>query len=136
MTNPTYRPRKTDTRTGDGVVCPDAEAAKLMQIPEKSPANDSISNQNQERPIRRDLYLLLRHWLSSRRVQLVLGAVLLGLGSWFNWEWLVAAGMAPLILAFAPCAVMCLMGMCMHKGDGKGGCHGAGDKDKSGPSSD
>ena len=37
----------------------------------------------------------------------------------------MAAGVAPLLLAFAPCAVMCLLGMCMHKGQGKGGCHGA-----------
>ncbi|WP_051302248.1 hypothetical protein [Sedimenticola selenatireducens] len=134
MTNPAYRQRKTDDGT-DGVVSTDSDAGEDILILEKSVVNDSIASQNQGRPLRRDLYLLLRHWLSQRRVQLALGAVLLGLGAWFNWEWLVAAGMAPLILAFAPCAVMCLMGMCMHKGDGKGGCHGSGDKDKSGPSS-
>jgi hypothetical protein len=90
---------------------------------------------NAGRPLRRDLYLLLRHGLSQRRVQLVLGAVLLGLGAWFNWAWLVAAGAAPLILALAPCAVMCLMGMCLHKGHGQSGCQGAGGTDLPGPSS-
>ncbi len=103
---------------------------------ERTAVNDPVVNQSQERPLSRDLFLLLRHWLSQRRVQLVLGALLLGLGGWFNWDWLVAAGLAPLILAIAPCAVMCLMGMCMHKGHGKSGCHGKGSDDKGGNSPD
>jgi len=30
-----------------------------------------------------------------------------------NWGWLVAIGVAPIILAMLPCAAMCAMGMCM-----------------------
>lgn len=103
---------------------------------ERNAVNDPMVNQPQERPLSRDLWLLSRHWLSQRRVQLLLGALLLGLGGWFNWDWLVAAGLAPLILAIAPCAVMCLLGMCMHKGHGSSGCHDKGSDDKGGDSTD
>lgn len=87
--------------------------------------NDPIVKQNETRPISRDLYLLARYWLTQRRVQILLAATLFGVGAWFNWSWLVAVGMAPLLLALAPCAVMCLLGMCMHKGHGKDSCHGS-----------
>jgi hypothetical protein len=86
--------------------------------------SDPSVNQTATRPISRDLYLLARYWLGQRRVQLILAVVLLGGGAWFQWNWLVAAGIAPLLLAFAPCAVMCVLGMCMHKGQGKASCHG------------
>lgn len=29
-----------------------------------------------------------------------------------NWSWLVAVGVAPLLLALAPCAAMCALGLC------------------------
>jgi hypothetical protein len=32
-----------------------------------------------------------------------------------NWSWLVAVGIAPLLLALAPCAAMCALGLCAHK---------------------
>ena len=35
------------------------------------------------------------------------GAVVLG------WDWLVAAGLASIIVAVAPCLVMCALGLCM-----------------------
>ncbi len=31
---------------------------------------------------------------------------------YLGWPWLVAAGLAPFILAMAPCAVMCSVGLC------------------------
>ncbi len=31
---------------------------------------------------------------------------------YLGWPWLVAAGAAPFILAVAPCAAMCALGMC------------------------
>jgi hypothetical protein len=49
----------------------------------------------------------------SRVRLLVLGAAVLGLGLTFNWSWLVAAGIAPVILSLAPCAIMCALGLCM-----------------------
>lgn len=48
---------------------------------------------------------------------LILGAMaLIGAGLWFNWGWVAAIGAAPLILAVAPCAVMCGLGLCMMGG--------------------
>lgn len=43
----------------------------------------------------------------------VLGAAVLG------WPWLVAAGLAPIILAVVPCAAMCALGLCMQRGGRK-----------------
>ncbi len=57
-------------------------------------------------------------WLCGRR-GLTLGAavaVALG-GAAFGWPWLVAAGLAPILLALAPCAAVCALGYCMR---GKG----------------
>lgn len=63
---------------------------------------------------------VLRPWLSDRRV-LILAAVALAVGGIaLGWNWVVALGLAPLILAFAPCAIMCALGLCM-MGKGKGG---------------
>jgi len=48
---------------------------------------------------------------------LILGAMtLIGAGLWMNWGWVAAIGAAPLILAVAPCAVMCGLGLCMKGG--------------------
>ncbi|RUO99837.1 hypothetical protein [Hyphomicrobium sp.] len=51
--------------------------------------------------------------LRSRRGLIVLAAAALALGVGFNWSWLVAAGIAPLLLSALPCAVMCALGICM-----------------------
>jgi hypothetical protein len=59
---------------------------------------------------------LSRHYLAGRR-GLLLAVAALGLGLYFSWGWLAAVGVAPLLLAFAPCAAMCALGLCM-KGDG------------------
>lgn len=69
-----------------------------------------------DRPLGRDLYLLARHWLGQRVTWLILAAVALSLGAYWNWQWLVAVGVAPLLLALAPCAAMCALGLCMPKG--------------------
>lgn len=53
---------------------------------------------------------LLRHYLHGRRGMIVLAVAALGAGAYFNWGWLVAAGIAPLLLALAPCAAMCALG--------------------------
>ena len=51
---------------------------------------------------------------AQRRWLLVVGAILaLAIGLALNWSWLVAAGIAPLILGIAPCAAMCALGLCM-----------------------
>lgn len=50
-------------------------------------------------------------WATRNRLMLTGGAVLLG-GAYFNWGWLVAIGVAPILLAVAPCSIMCALGLC------------------------
>lgn len=54
-------------------------------------------------------------WLNSRN--LLLGAVVLGGGGalFFGWDWLVAAGLASVVVMMLPCAVMCYFGMCANR---------------------
>ena len=66
----------------------------------------------------------LRSWLTSPRGMIVLAIVLVGGGLALGWSWLVAAGIAPLILSLAPCLAMCAVGACMM---GKG-AHASGAK--------
>lgn len=64
-------------------------------------------------------------WLLSTR-GLILGAVIVAAGgAALGWPWLVAIGAAPILLAFAPCAVMCALGLCMMgKGSKSAGAQG------------
>ena len=54
-------------------------------------------------------------WLTPRN--LLIGTVLaVGTGALvLGWDWLVAAGVASIILAVAPCLVMCALGLCMNR---------------------
>jgi hypothetical protein len=56
------------------------------------------------------------HLRRSARSRLVLGgslAPLVAAGLAWQWSWLVAIGVAPLLLSAAPCIVMCALGLCM-----------------------
>lgn len=63
---------------------------------------------------------LARHYLGGRRGLMVLSVAVLA-AAFFNWGWLVAIGVAPLLVALAPCAAMCALGLCM-KGMGGKSC--------------
>jgi len=68
-------------------------------------------------------------FLTSRRGLLLATALVAGAGLSLNWNWLVAAGIAPVLIAVLPCLVMCGLGLCMHKMTG-GSCeNGAAGKD-------
>lgn len=69
----------------------------------------------EELSLARTATALLRHHLGGRRGLIVLTVIVLGAGLVLNWSWLVAAGVAPLLLALAPCAAMCALGLCMNK---------------------
>ena len=56
-----------------------------------------------------------RYFLGGHRGLILLTVSALGAGLVLNWSWLVAAGIAPLLLALAPCAAMCALGLCMNK---------------------
>lgn len=49
------------------------------------------------------------------RAWLLLGPSALAFVLWFRWDWLAAAGLAPIVVAMLPCAVMCVLGVCMHR---------------------
>ena len=51
-------------------------------------------------------------WATRNRLMIAGGVLLFG-GAFFNWGWLVAIGVAPILLAVAPCAIMCALGLCM-----------------------
>jgi hypothetical protein len=54
-----------------------------------------------------------RYYLGNRRGLLIVGAAVLLAGIGLNWGWLVAAGIAPILLSTLPCLVMCGLGLCM-----------------------
>lgn len=75
-------------------------------------------------PARPGILTVLSPWLKGRRALLLLAGALIAAGLALNWGWLTAVGVAPVILALAPCAAMCALGLCM-RGGGKS-CHGGG----------
>ena len=56
---------------------------------------------------------LVRSYLGNRWALLTLGAGVLFAGIALNWSWLMAAGIAPILLSTLPCLVMCGLGLCM-----------------------
>ncbi len=62
---------------------------------------------------------LFWHYAGGRRGLLILAADVVGAGLYSSWGWLAAIGVAPLLLALAPCAAMCALGLCMSRGIGK-----------------
>ncbi len=67
---------------------------------------------------------LIRSWLGNRLVLVGLAVAVIGGGAALNWGWLVAIGVAPIVLSMAPCAVMCAVGLCAMKRKGKAACGG------------
>lgn len=50
-------------------------------------------------------------WATRNRLMMAGGAVVIG-GMALNWGWLTAIGVAPILLAVAPCGIMCALGLC------------------------
>lgn len=62
-------------------------------------------------PSNRGRFAIVDTFTGRRRLivpALVAGAI----GAWLGWPALVAAGIAPILIALAPCAVMCALGFC------------------------
>lgn len=66
-----------------------------------------------------DVLRRLQRQLSGRRGLIILALTVTGAGVALNWTWLTAIGVAPILLAVAPCAAMCALGLCMNKMGGK-----------------
>ena len=62
----------------------------------------------------------LRAILRSRIGLVSLAGAVIVSGLAFNWSWLVAAGIAPLLISVLPCAAMCALGLCMTQMKGRG----------------
>lgn len=82
-----------------------------------------MTNPNPTQPIgaslARDIWVLARQYLGDWRGIVVLASVATASGLAFNWNWLVAAGIAPVLLSVLPCVAMCGLGLCMHRGGGR-----------------
>jgi hypothetical protein len=57
-------------------------------------------------------YPILMNW----KLWLAIAIVAAVAGAAFNWHWLVAAGLTPILLAVVPCLAMCALSLCA--------CHG------------
>ena len=68
-----------------------------------------------ETSLTHDLLYAVRYYLGGRRGLLLFASAALVPGLWLGWPALVAAGMAPILVALAPCAVMCALGLCMKR---------------------
>jgi hypothetical protein len=62
-----------------------------------------------------DLFNAARYYLGGRLGLIALGVVAVVVSAVLNWSWLVAAGIAPLLITALPCVAMCALGLCMNK---------------------
>lgn len=81
----------------------------------------TTSGETIERPLGRDVMNAAKYYLGGRRGLVLAGTAVVGAGLAFNWSWLVAAGLAPLLLSVLPCVAMCALGLCMSRMTG-GSC--------------
>ena len=77
-----------------------------------------VSDSPRQTSLVEDLWALGRYGLGSRAGKLLIGAVILAIGLYLGWDWLVAAGLAPIVLSLLPCAAMCAAGLCMKRTGG------------------
>lgn len=63
-------------------------------------------------PASRNASSRLPTWATRNRLMMAGGAIVVG-GAFLNWGWLTAIGAAPILLAVAPCGIMCALGLCM-----------------------
>ncbi|RTM10910.1 MAG: hypothetical protein EKK31_01575 [Hyphomicrobiales bacterium] len=57
--------------------------------------------------------------LGGTRGLIAVGAAIAVAGIALNWSWLVAVGIAPVLLSLLPCAAMCALGLCMNRMTGR-----------------
>ena len=77
-------------------------------------------------------------WLGGNRLVLAgIALTLIGAAFAWQWSWLVAIGVAPLLISAAPCVAMCALGLCMHRrGGGTGSSAPKGASQNSPPQSE
>lgn len=62
-----------------------------------------------------NLFSLLRERVGGKNGLIAVAILAVGGGLVLNWSWLVAAGIAPVILGILPCVAMCALGLCANK---------------------
>lgn len=67
----------------------------------------------------RDLGQMARRYLTGWRGAIIFATLALAAGLALGWSWLVAAGIAPILISVLPCLAMCALGLCMHRGGGR-----------------
>jgi hypothetical protein len=90
--------------------------------------------QADDTPLGRDIFAASKYGIYRLRTRLgtrglvILGTAVIAVGLALNWSWLVAIGVAPLLLTVLPCVAMCALGLCMMpKGEKSRGNHEAAD---------
>ncbi len=79
---------------------------KFMTMPQ--------SNATAAPSLGRDVLYAARYYLGNRWTFVAVAGLAVMLGLYFGgWGWLVAAGLAPVLLSTLPCLVMCAFGVCM-----------------------
>ena len=73
-------------------------------------------------PERQNGWNKARRVITGGRALIGIGALAVALGLAFNWRWLTAIGVAPILVSVLPCAAMCALGLCMSRGRGAS-CH-------------
>lgn len=88
-----------------------AEGTDQMREKRGMAMSSSESSKAKDTSLTRDILFVARYYLGNRRVLLVFVAAVTGLAH--NWNWLVAVGLAPVLLSTLPCLIMCVFGVCM-----------------------
>ena len=74
--------------------------------------NLSDASKAKSTSLSRDALSAARYYLGNWRVLLILAIVIAVTGVALEWDWLVAVGLAPIVLSTLPCLVMCAFGVC------------------------
>lgn len=77
------------------------------------------SSSTSQASLGRDILHATRYYLGGSRGLIAAGAAIVVAGLAFNWSWLVATGIAPLLLSVLPCVAMCALGLCMNRMTGR-----------------
>ncbi|RWA97364.1 hypothetical protein [Mesorhizobium sp.] len=71
------------------------------------------SSQTSDASLGRDVIHAVRYLRGWRGPVAITAVAVTGIA--FGWSWLVAAGVAPLLLSVLPCVAMCALGLCMNR---------------------
>lgn len=77
------------------------------------------SNGAADASLTRNILNLAWYYLGNRRGLFIFAGLAIAASLAFNWSWLLAVGIAPILVSVLPCLAMCALGLCMKKAGGK-----------------